>query len=81
MAKLKALTDLLDRLDNAGIHYDLSSVREGAVMIGVTVPEERWEIEFMHDGDVEVEIFRANGEIHDLSAVETLFRKAAEDDQ
>ena len=42
MAKLSKLTKFLDRLDGADIHYTLSSVREGAVMVGVTVPGERW---------------------------------------
>jgi len=67
MAKLSTLTNFLDRLDNAGIHYSLSSIREGAVMVGVTVEEQRWEIEFMSDGDVEIEIFQSDGEIHDAT--------------
>jgi hypothetical protein len=77
--KLSTLTDFLDRLDDADIHYTLTSVREGAVMVGVTVPGERWEIEFMADGEVEIEIFKSDGEIHDDSIIEDLFERHEED--
>lgn len=73
MAKLKKLTDFLDRLDEADLHYTISSVREGAVMVGVTVPNQRWEIEFMADGDVEIEVFKSDGEINDFSIINDLF--------
>jgi len=75
MAKLSKLTKFLDRLDGADIHYTLSSVREGAVMVGVTVPEERWEIEFQADGDIEVEVFKSDGEVRDHSIIEDLFQR------
>jgi hypothetical protein len=78
MAKISDLTTLLDRLDGADIHYTLSSVREGAIMVVVTVAEERWGIEFMADGDVEVEVFRSDAEIHDSSMIEGLFQRHAE---
>ncbi len=77
MNKLEKLTDFLDRLDAADIHYSLSSVREGAIMVGVTVPSERWEIEFMADGDIEVEVFSSSGEIDDFSITDELFRRHA----
>jgi len=75
MAKLSKLTKFLDRLDEDDIHYTLSSVREGAIMVGVTVPQERWEIEFMADGDIEIEVFKGDGEVHDYSIVEELFQR------
>lgn len=74
--KLSALTSFLDRLDEADIHYTLSSCKEGAITVGVTVPDgEHWEIEFMNDGDVEVEIFKSEGEIHDADMLEELFER------
>lgn len=79
MAKLEKLTNFLDRLDREDVHYSLSSIREGAVMVGVTVPGERWEIEFMTDGDVEIEIFRSDGEIQDFSVINELFVRHAEE--
>ncbi len=79
MAKLSKLTKFLDRLDDADIHYTLASVREGAVMVGVTVPGEHWEIEFMADGDVEVEVFKSDGDVHDDSIIDELFQRHADD--
>jgi len=79
MTKLSTLTDFLDRLDDAEIHYTLTSLREGAVLVGVTVPGERWEIEFEADGDVEIEVFKSDGEIHDESILDELFRRHSED--
>ena len=73
MSGLSELTDLLDRLDEAEIHYTLSSVSEGAIMIGIDAPEEHWEVEFMSDGDIGVEIFRSDGQIFDSSIIEDLF--------
>lgn len=77
--KLSKLTNFLDRLDGADIHYTITSVREGAVMVGVTVPGERWEVEFMSDGDVEVEVFKSDGEILDYSSIGDLFQRSSED--
>jgi hypothetical protein len=53
-------------------------VREGSILVGVTVSAERWEIEFMADGEVEVEIFKGDGEIHDYSIIDELFERNAE---
>ena len=78
MTKLSNLTRFLDRLDEADIHYTLSSVREGAVLVGVTVPAQRWEVEFMADGEVEIEVFKGDGEIHDYAIIEDLFKRHAE---
>jgi hypothetical protein len=73
MSDLSELTDLLDRLDAAEIRYTLSSVNEGSIMVGVDVPGEHWNVEFMDDGDIEVEIFKGDGQIFDYSVIEDLF--------
>ncbi len=73
MSELSELTNLLDRLDEAEIHYTLSSVSEGAIMVGIDAPGEHWEVEFMNDGDIEVEIFKSDGQIFDFSIIEDLF--------
>ncbi len=75
MSDLKSLTDFLDSLDKADIHYSLSSIREGAILVSVVVPGEHWEVEFMADGEVEVEIFESDGEILDQSAIKKLLKK------
>lgn len=38
----------------------------------VSVPGERWEIEFLEDGQVEVEIFQSDGQILDKDALSKL---------
>jgi len=59
----RKLTTFLRHLEHAHIHYTLASHREDTIMVLVTVPGERWEIEFFGDGTVEVERFISNGEI------------------
>ena len=75
MSELSVLTDFLDRLDEADIHYTLSSVREGALLVALELSGERWEVEFSGDGDIEVEIFRSDGEVFDFSVTEELFEQ------
>ena len=70
---LSNLTDLLDRLDEEEIRYTLASIREGAVLVTASLEGERWEIEFMADGEVEIEIFKSNGDLYDESALEDMF--------
>jgi hypothetical protein len=72
------LTTFLKQLDQANIHYTLASHREDAIMVLVTVPGERWEIEFLGDGSVEVERFISNGEICGEEALHEVFTKYAE---
>ena len=73
MSDLSELTDLLDRLDAAEIQYTLTSVSEGAIVVAVDVPGEHWKVEFMDDGDIEVEIFKGDGQVFDYGIIEDLF--------
>jgi hypothetical protein len=57
------LTTFLKQLEHGHIHYTLASHRDDTIMVCVTVPGERWEIEFLGDGSVEVERFISSGEI------------------
>ena len=57
------LLGLLNRLSAAHIPYTLRHSRADAVMIEVAVPGERWEIDFLEDGEVEVEVFRSGGDV------------------
>ncbi len=68
------LTDFLNRLREAKIHFTLASFRDDTVMVQLAVPGERWEVEFFTDGSVEVERFRSSGEIFDATALEILFK-------
>ncbi len=75
MSKLSKVTKFLDRLDAADLHYTLSSVREGALTVGITTGDEHWQVEFLDDGDVEVELFRSEGEVQGFAAANALFEK------
>ena len=55
--------EFIRELDAKRTHYALTSVREGAVMVQVTLPGERWEVEFFDDREPEVEVFRSDGSI------------------
>jgi hypothetical protein len=57
------LHDFLRELDETRTYYRLTSVRDGAVMVEVALPDERWEIEFFDDRDPEIEIYRSDGKI------------------
>jgi hypothetical protein len=67
------LLAFLERLDAAKLHYNVSHHREEAISVEVFVPGEHWEVDFLADGDVDVERFRSNGHIDDESALNELF--------
>jgi hypothetical protein len=72
---VSAILSLLRRLDAARIHYRLEQTREDAIAVEVTVPGERWEIEFLESGEVAIEVFRSDGEIHDARALADLLAR------
>ena len=71
--QFKQLLTFLERLDRAKISYTLRHSREDALMIVAFAPGEYWEIEFLDDGDIDIERFRSNGHIDDESILERLF--------
>jgi hypothetical protein len=72
------LLSFLNGLRDGKIFYRLSQHRDDAIMVEVTVPGERWEVEFMEDGTVEAEVFRSNGEIHGEEVLDDLLRRHGE---
>ncbi|MFT8322857.1 MAG: hypothetical protein ABF649_18470 [Bacillus sp. (in: firmicutes)] len=44
-------------------------------MVEVSVPGQRWEIEFMEDNTVEIEKFISNGDFYDGKELESLFKE------
>lgn len=72
-SSLAQLSAFLLRLDDARIAYQLTSVREGAVMVQIAVPGERWEVELFPDRPTEVEVFRSDGTIAGPNMIESLF--------
>jgi hypothetical protein len=72
----RELLAFLKQLDECRIAYSLKQVREDALMIEVATPGERWEIEFVDNGDdvqIEIERFRSTGNIEDESVLPELF--------
>jgi hypothetical protein len=63
-------------LDASGTHYALTCAREGAVMVQVALPGERWEVEFFDGREPEVEVFRSDGKIFGADKLIELREKA-----
>ena len=53
----------LQNLNQQKISYTMMHHRDESIMVAVAVPGERWEIEFLNDGSIEIEKFISNGEI------------------
>ena len=73
-----SIFELLDKLRAAQIFFRLSQIRDDSIMIESSVPGERWEIEYMRDGSIEIEIFISNGIIHDASTLESFIQRFSE---
>lgn len=69
------LLEFLKQLKQKAISFRLDSVREESIMVIISVPGQRWEVEFMDDGTIEIEKFLSNGEIFNESELESLFRQ------
>ncbi|MDC0762620.1 hypothetical protein POF51_18055 [Brevibacillus sp. AG] len=74
MERLHELNDLLNKLEERHIFYRLSKIRSESIMIEVAVPGQRWEIEMMEDGRIEIEKFISDGDIYDEKELDVLFR-------
>jgi hypothetical protein len=75
------LLAFLRRLEEAKIAYRLRHSRDDAIMVQINVPGERWEVEFLEEGDVEVERFVSGGQIDDEAALDELFAKFSDKEE
>jgi hypothetical protein len=75
------LLAFLRRLEEAKIAYNLRCSRNDALMVRINVPGERWEVEFLQDGEVDVERFVSDGDIQEASALDDLFARFSDKDQ
>jgi hypothetical protein len=66
--------EILARLDAAKIYYTLDKTRDDTVMILAQVPGRHYEIEVSADGEIEVEVYRGNGQIGGQELVDELLR-------
>jgi len=58
------LVEFLDELEGKHASYRLDRVRD-SIMVEVWTPGKHWEVEFMDDGSVEVEVFESDGTLFD----------------
>jgi hypothetical protein len=65
---LGSMLDFLNRLRNAHIHHRIEQISATGLMITACIPGERWEIEFMADGSVEMERFEVVGRSRERKA-------------
>jgi len=70
---VSSLLGFLERLDQHRIHYRLEHNRPESILVDIAVPGERWEVEFMENGDIEVERFVSDGSICGDEQLESLF--------
>jgi hypothetical protein len=73
------LLAFLERLDQARVPYQMRHSREDALMVIAFAPGQYWEIEFLEDGDIDIERYRSDGRIDDDSILEELFALWADD--
>ena len=71
------LTAFLSDLEQREISYTLAHNRDEAIMVNVAAPGERWEVEFLDDGSVEVERFVSSGQISGDEMLSQLFARFA----
>jgi hypothetical protein len=74
------LLAFLERLDGAEIPYRMDHSRDDAIMVTAFAPGEYWEIEFVENGEIEIERFRSNGAIYDASILEDLFALCSDEE-
>ena len=72
------LLAFLERLDQAKIAYSMEHSRDNALMVTTVSPGVYWEIEFLDDGEIEVERYVSNGKIDNESVLEDLFAQFAD---
>lgn len=73
MKQIKLLS-FLQELEKRKIYFNLEKVRD-SIMVAVTVPGQRWEIEFFDDGHIEIEKFVSIGTIFDEKEISVLFNE------
>ena len=67
------LIEFLERLDRQHIHYRLEHNRPESILVDIAVPGERWEVDFLENGEIEVERFVSDGGIRGDEQLESLF--------
>lgn len=68
------LIGFLNGLEEREIYYRLNKIRD-SILVEITVPGERWEVEFLTDGEVLLERFRSSGKLEGEKELEQLLNE------
>ena len=71
MYTIASFLDFLEMLEDRKIFFKLSKIRD-SILIEAAVPEQRWEIEFMRNGAVEIEKFISDGIVYGYKELDNL---------
>ena len=74
---MNVLLDLLDWLEENKIYYRLNKVNDN-VLVEVAVPGERWELEVLRNGTIQIERFISTGEITGELTLDHVFAMLSE---
>lgn len=69
------LLNFLNHLEDHKIYYKLNKIRKEALMVEIVLPGQRWEVEFLGDGRIEVEKFISDRGYYDEGELDELFRE------
>ncbi len=71
---MEKFISFLEKLESNKIYYTLDKTRDEYVRVDISVPGERWEVEFAaEDGDIVVERFKSVGDVEGEEAIKYLF--------
>ena len=79
--KWQKLMEFLQRLQDAEMEYELKHSRDDAVSVWVDAVTEKWEVDFVTDGSIDVEVFASDGSVQDEDALDELFERALEEEE
>ena len=68
------LIKFLDELEQNKIYYDIKKIRDG-LLVEIVVPGERWEVEYLSNGEIIVEKFKSDGNIFFEDELKKLIEK------
>lgn len=73
------LLAFLQQLTEANIYFTLHYIRPETVMVALSVPGQRWEVEFFSDGGIEIERFLSQDGIESPEATQSLLEQLFEE--
>lgn len=74
MEYFNRLIKFLDELEQNKIYYDIKKIRDG-LLVEIVVPGERWEVEYLSNGEIIIEKFKSDGNIFFEDELKKLIEK------